>query len=136
MQLGIVGWKGFYRLKKELFDIPFYMIEAMRACKAVLRNATDLFISPAYGVRTINNANEIAHYEYGQILAAKGLQRAILALKPGKTEVELGGLLEAEGQVHNVVTICSSGKRFEKANLYPMHKTCTERGTYFFNCRL
>lgn len=122
MQLGIVGWKGFYRLKKELFDIPFYMIEAMRACKAVLRNATDLFISPAYGVRTINNANEIAHYEYGQILAAKGLQRAILALKPGKTEVELGGLLEAEGQVHNVVTICSSGKRFEKANLYPMHK--------------
>lgn len=122
MKLGVVGWKGFYRMHKELFDIPFYMLEAMQSCGAVLSNATDIFISPAYGARTTNNANEIAHYEYGQILASKGLQRAILALKPGKTEMEIASLLESEGQVHNVVTICSSGVRFEKANLYPVNK--------------
>ena len=62
-----------------------------------ISNATDIFISPKDGARTVNNANEIAHYEYGQILAARGLQRAMLALEPGKTEAEIGGLLESEG---------------------------------------
>ncbi|MFR2740509.1 MAG: adenine deaminase C-terminal domain-containing protein [[Clostridium] innocuum] len=121
MHLGVVGWKGFYRLQKELFDIPYYILEALKACEVKISNATDIFISPKDGARTVNNANEIAHYEYGQILAARGLQRAMLALEPGKTEAEIGGLLESEGQIHNVVTICSSGTRFEKANLYPMN---------------
>ena len=86
MHLGVVGWKGFYRLQKELFDIPYYILEALKACEVKISNATDIFISPKDGARTVNNANEIAHYEYGQILAARGLQRAMLALKPGKTE--------------------------------------------------
>ena len=122
MKVGVVGWKGFYRVKKLLYDIPYYMIEALMEMKVQLSNATALFISPENGARTTNNANEIAHYEFGQILAARGLQRAIQALAPGKTETEIASCLESEGQVHNVVTICSSGERFEKANLYPLHK--------------
>ena len=68
MHLGVVGWKGFYRLQKELFDIPYYILEALKACEVKISNATYITISPKDGARTVNNANEIAHYEYGQIL--------------------------------------------------------------------
>ena len=43
-------------------------------------------------------------------------------LDSGVKETELGADLQALGQKNSVVTIAAAGKRFEKANLYPMDK--------------
>ncbi len=126
--LGLAGWKLFTGINdntRQLFDIPSFIVDAVReaAPRAELRNATGVFISPAYGARVINNANELAHYEYGANLASTAILRALNAVAPGKTEKEIASLLAADGQPHNVVSIAATGDRFAHANLYPGDKT-------------
>jgi len=126
--VGLAGWKlftGFNDNTRQMFDIPAFIVDAIReaAPEAELRNATGVFISPAYGARIINNANELAHYEYGANLASTAILRALNAVAPGKTEKEIASLLAADGQPHNVVSIAATGDRFAHANLYPGDKT-------------
>lgn len=121
-RIGVVGWKLF-TVSGEYYDVPHYIVEALRACPdAELNNATSLFIDPVTGVRTPNNANEIAHCEYGASLASFGMLKALKALELGKTETEIGGLLNGQGQTTNVVTIAAFGQRFYQANLYPTNR--------------
>lgn len=126
MRVGISGWKHFTSTQadnRKLFDIPHYLLEAIKnaAVDGELLNATDIFIGEN-GVRTTCNANEIAHYEFGSVLAAKGMQSAMEHVKEGISEMELGSYLDQYGQDKSVVTIASTGTRFEHANLYPSNK--------------
>lgn len=132
-KVGLVGWKMFTSPQannKKLFDLPYFIVDAIQhsvATDAVLENAAALFIGGENGARTVNNANEIAHYEYGANLASNCMLTALDAIEPGIREVDLGALLAAEGQYQSVVTIAASGQRFEKANFYPTYKP-VERG--------
>ncbi|WP_455426528.1 M24 family metallopeptidase [Dryocola sp. LX212] len=127
-RVGIAGWKlftGAYEDNKSFFDIPTFVFQAIQAALpagATLLNATDVFISPQFGARTRNNANEIAYYEYGANLASSAALTALDAVGTGKTEKEIAALLAADGQLNNVVTIAATGERFEYANLYPSDK--------------
>lgn len=127
-RVGIAGWKHLVlnRLAdKAVFDIPHFIYQSI--CSAMRPtaervNATGIFIAPEGGVRTRNNANELAHYEYGANLASTALLNALNAIDTGKTEKEIAVLLAAEGQPHNVVTIAATGDRFAQAGLYPSDK--------------
>ncbi|MGM0214167.1 M24 family metallopeptidase [Enterococcus sp. AZ109] len=126
-KIGVAGWKMFTSKLtdgKQLLDLPYFIVLELQqaAQQAQLINACDLFISGEYGARTVNNANEFAHYEYGANLASSRLLRALNAIEPGMKECELGELLNGEGQLNSVVTIAAAGERFEKANFYPTHK--------------
>lgn len=125
-RVGIVGWKYFTSRmadNRKLFDIPYYIVESIKeAAGGEVFNVTGLFIGGEEGARITNNANEIAHYEFGSSLASDGVLNAMNALAPGKTEMELAGLLNLYGQPNSVVTICAAGDRFYKANLYPGNK--------------
>ena len=125
-KIGLVGWKNFTSAKEDnalLFDIPYFIVSALQdVCKNVtLMNATYIFIGE-YGVRTRNNANEAAHYEFGAALAGNCMLQAMDNIEIGKTEMEVAEALAAKGQRHSVVTIMSSGERFVKANMYPSNK--------------
>lgn len=126
-KLGLAGWKlftGRQENTRQMFDIPSFIVDAIReaAPQAELCNATGIFISPAEGARVINNANELAHYEYGANLASTAILRALNAVAPGKTEKQIASLLAADGQPNNVVMIAAAGDRFAHANLYPGDK--------------
>lgn len=135
-RVGIAGWKLFTSNSednKSLFDIPTFIFQAIQSAlgtDTLLLNATDVFISPWFGARTVNNANEIAHYEYGANLASSAALTALNAVEAGKTEKEIAALLAADGQLNNVVTIAATGERFENANLYPSDKQI-QRGDKF-----
>lgn len=121
--IGVVGWKLFTSKlddNSRFFDIPCYLMEALRRIcpKAEFKNVTGIFIGEG-GVRTVNNANEFAHYEFGAALAGNGIITAMDAVRPGVTELELGALLNQYGQRNSVITIATAGERFERANLYP-----------------
>lgn len=118
--VGIVGWKLLPEATKEM-DIPQFIIQSLSSvvAKEKLINATGLFISPDNGVRIINNANEVAHYEYGASLASDALLKAMDSLEEGKKESEIGEKLNKQGQYNSVVTISAFGDRFFKGNLYP-----------------
>lgn len=127
-RVGIVGWKRFTSTlsdHRQLFDLPYFIFDAIKNSvpkNAQLENATRLFIDGSMGVRSTNNENEIAHYEYGANLASNCILNAMNAIEIGVTEAELGAYLGAEGQYHTVVVIAATRPRFEKANLYPTYK--------------
>ena len=125
-KIGLIGWKNFTSHVEDnhlLFDLPYFLVEALKTVcgKAQFTNAAYLLIGEN-GVRTTNNANEFAHYEYGTALAGNCILKTKDRLKVGKTEMEMAETLAADGQRHSVVTIMATGARFEKANLYPGNK--------------
>lgn len=125
-KIGLIGWKNFTSHVEDnhlLFDLPYFVVEALKTVcgKAQFTNAAYLLIGEN-GVRTTNNANEFAHYEYGAALAGNCILKTMDRLKVGKTEMEMAETLAADGQRHSVVTIMATGARFEKANLYPGNK--------------
>ncbi|MFV0557828.1 MAG: M24 family metallopeptidase [Enterococcus sp.] len=127
MQVGVVGWKLFisqFANYREVFDLPNYLIQALDEVVGLnnLSNRTDLLIGGACGVRTTNNANEIAHYEFGAQLASLGMSRALAKFDLHVSEMEIGHVLNQFGQRPNVVTIAATGERFELANIYPTDK--------------
>lgn len=128
MKIGLVGWKHFTSKvedNRHFFDIPAFIVDTVREIvgnDGSLTNRTDLFIAGNRGVRRVNNANEIAHYEFGASLASDCILRTMNKLDVGVSEVELGKELNDLGQRNNVVTIASTGKRFENGNLYPTAK--------------
>lgn len=127
-KVGVAGWKLFTSEiddNSQLFDLPYFIIEALKQAvnpTTIIINSTGLFIGGECGARMSNNANEVAHYEYGANLASNCILRAMDAVEVGKTEKQLGQLLTADGQPHSVVTIAATGSRFERANLYPSDK--------------
>lgn len=121
--IGLVGWKNFTSKHDDnasLFDLPYFIVDALLSIhpKAHYKNATYLFIGEG-GARVKNNANEIAHYEFGASLAGACMLETMEAFDLGISEVQLASKLEKYGQKHSVVTIMASGKRFVNANLYP-----------------
>lgn len=127
-RVGAVGWKLFTsRLENndQLFDQPSFLLEALQKAvgeKGTVVNATGLFIHPKTGARVHNNANEIAHYEYGAALASCCMMNMMDQIEVGKTEIELASLLASGGQPVNVQTICATGDRFTNAVVAPRNK--------------
>lgn len=124
--IGLIGWKNFTSQQEEntvLYDMPYFLVDGLKkvAPDAALKNATYLMIGEN-GLRTTNNANEIAHYEFGAMLAGNCILTAMDQLALGKSEMEVGAYLNNYGQTPSVVTIMATGARFEKANLYPTGK--------------
>lgn len=127
-RVGLVGAKMFTDAlldNKHSYDVPSYIVDTMKRILGnddLLSNEADLFIGEN-GVRTTNNANEIAHYEFGAALASDCVLDAMNRLEVGLSELELGDALVRQGQHTSIVTIAASGPRFVKANMFPTHNT-------------
>lgn len=120
-KVGLVGWKLIPDTLGKSFDIPHFILGAIQTIvpESKLYNATDLFVGPVDGARTTNNANEIAHYEFGASLASDSVLESMNNLQVGAKETEIGNYLSRAGQYNSVVTISAFGPRFVKGNLYP-----------------
>src|SRR5699024_12126484 len=72
----------------QTFDMPAFIVNACQDVlgKEKLVNATQIYMHPGKGARVTNNANEIAHYEYGSSLASDAVLSAINGLEEGVKE--------------------------------------------------
>jgi hypothetical protein len=128
LKVGVVGWKNFtssLENNKLLFDVPSFIVDTIKDIvkdDSLVANETDLFIGEN-GVRRVNNANEIAHYEYGAVLASNCILDAMNRLEENVSELELGDALVRNGQHTSVVTIAAAGSRFVKGNMFPTERT-------------
>ena len=137
-KIGVVGWKLFRASNKDsryMFDLPEYVMCALReaADGGEIVNAAALMIGPG-GARTVNNANEIAHYAFGSALASDCVIRTMDTMECGMNELELAGHMQAMGQDPTVVTICAAGPRYEHANLYPRSRILEKGDTVSLTC--
>lgn len=124
-KVGVIGWKLFTSTSYQnqyLFDLPYYLIDTLKHLEIELFNFSEVLISPEKGIRTVNNANEIASFEYGAALAGRSLLDALDHIDLGKTEIEIADLLASGGQPQTVTTICATGDRFTDAVVYPRSK--------------
>lgn len=94
-KVGVVGWKYFIsgELKDTQYasDIPSYLMDILRSlvASANLTNATDLLISPEYGMRSFVSPSEIVFFEYANVLGSESVKRVLRNLQIGKTDFEV-----------------------------------------------
>lgn len=124
--VGIIGWKLFtssIEKNDQLFDVPHYIVQSIIDIvgKEHVSNQTSLFIGEE-GIRTTNNSNEIAYYEYGATLASDCILDAMNLIEEGVSELQLGDTLNRYGQHNSIVTIAASGTRYVDGNMYPREK--------------
>lgn len=128
IQVGIAGWKMFTSSEEDnsqIFDVPYFIVEQVKQIvgeTGKVSNRSDLFIAPGYGARTMMNANEIAHFEFGAALASECMLDTLEHIEPGITEMELASHLQKYGQPVTVQTICATGERFTNAVVAPRAK--------------
>ncbi len=128
MRVGMIGWKLFANTVDDgqlLFDVPHFIVQAVVDAitpGGSLQNAAALMIHSGSGIRATAGVDEIAHYEYAASLASRCVYRVMEAVAPGKTEMELAGLLNAMGQPLTCYSMCAAGERFSNAVVYPRNK--------------
>lgn len=100
-KVGCVGWKYFTEAEHPnapyAIDLPAYLVDTLRdlAGSSHVTNATALFMNPRDGLRAICSAEEIAYFEYTNVLASEGLTRMLHGLREGMTDfavVQLAGI--------------------------------------------
>lgn len=123
-KVGIAGWKLFTTASADnnrLFCAPTFIVDAVRdlAGRDNVVNATGLFIDPASGLRTTNEAEQIAVYEYGSALAGQGVMNVWQAIQPGKSELELADKFVSHGLQLSCHPIVAGGPNTKRGLVSP-----------------
>jgi hypothetical protein len=111
LRIGLAGWKGFETgdgtFDPHWFETPEYLVEALRAFGPVT-NAALLFMSPADGLRVINEVDQLAAFEFAATLTSSALARVIRGTQPGMTEYDSVSLMRQNGFPQSVhINMCA-----------------------------
>ncbi|MEO8669447.1 MAG: aminopeptidase P family N-terminal domain-containing protein, partial [Bauldia sp.] len=114
MRIGLAGWKGYEAADEtsepDWFETPHYLVNALAAFGPVV-NAADIFMNPRYGLRAINDVDQLAAFEYAATLTSAAIRKVIAGIKPGMSEYDAVRLMELDGFPHSVHLMLSSGER-------------------------
>jgi hypothetical protein len=87
-----------------------------------VENAGLLFMNPTNGLRTINEAEQLACFEYSATLTSSAIKRLIFGIRPSMTEYEAASLLRESGHPRSVHPILCSGPRAAYGLASPSHR--------------
>lgn len=94
-KIGCIGWKYFTDVEfsnpEKIIEIPSYIADILRSVCGYdqVINATDLLMSPRYGLRTRCSVHEIAFFEYSNIMASEGMKNLLKNFRYNITDFEL-----------------------------------------------
>ncbi|MDG1996914.1 MAG: hypothetical protein P8J14_10500 [Emcibacteraceae bacterium] len=101
--IGCVGWKYLSEnedpLGKQAIDIPSFITDNARKIVGFenVENATDLFMHPGYGFRTVVSVDEIAIFEHSNVKASEAVKRIIFGLEDGIIDHDAAKLMQWDG---------------------------------------
>ena len=130
-RIGVIGWKDFGSRGKS--DVPAYIVDELREMTGptgTVENATDIMIDAADGLRVINEAQQLAAFEYAACQTSNGVLNLLRALRPGMTEQEAVRLLEWNGMPLSCHLMLTAGPRASLGLLSPADRPI-ERGDRF-----
>ena len=130
-RVGVVGWKTF--ASRATLEVPAYVVEELRGLvgrSGLVENATDLLIDPVDGLRTVNEVEQLAAFEWSACQVSQGVRRLIFGLREGMSEREGVGLLGWGGTPLSCHLMLSSGPRATLGLLSPSDRR-VERGDRF-----
>ncbi len=91
MAIGLAGWKGFEdeagRYDPDWFETPHYLVATIKGFGPV-RNIADVLMNAVDGLRILNEADQLARFEYAATLSSQGIKNFVLGAKPGSSEYE------------------------------------------------
>jgi len=116
-KVGVAGWK--YYTKEDgpnpeaTLELPSYLADALRkrAGKDNVLNANRLLLHPTEGIRTINDVDQLARFEWVGTQTSGALRRVLFGLRPGITELEAVRLMRLNGLPLSCHLMLSSGPR-------------------------
>jgi hypothetical protein len=129
--VGVVGWKTYPEVSWS--DLPAYLVDTIRVLvgpEGEVRNATDILIDAATGLRIINEVEQLAAFEYAACHTSDGVRRVIFGLKEGMSEREAVRLIDWNGLPLSCHLMLSSGPRASLGLLSPGDRRM-ERGDRF-----
>ncbi|MBA2721113.1 MAG: hypothetical protein H0U52_18015 [Chloroflexi bacterium] len=130
-RVGVVGWKTY--ADRGILEAPSFLVDALRTLvgpSGVVENAADLLIDPADGLRVINDADQLALFEWAATQTSGGIRRLLDGLRPGMTEREAVRLLDWNGTPLSCHLMLSAGPRARLGLLSPGDRPI-ERGDPF-----
>jgi hypothetical protein len=130
-RVGVVGWKTY--ASRVTLEVPAFLVDELRAATGpggLVENATDLLIDPARGLRVVNEADQLAAFEWAACQTSHGVRSVITGLRPGLTEREAARLLGWPGAPLSCHLMLTAGPRARLGLLSPGDRPI-ERGDPF-----
>ena len=129
MRIGIAGWKGYEtedgKVDDQWFETPHYLVKALKQFGPVA-NAAQMFMNPVDGLRVINEAGQLARFEYAATLASSAIKRFILGARPGMSEYDACRNMKLDGfPLSTHINMCS-GPRAKYGLPSPSMRTMEE----------
>ncbi len=117
-RLGLAGWKSFDQRETQdplhTLDIPAFIADALAAVtgeSGELINANDLFIHPTQGLRTRNDVDQLARFEFAAAHTSQALRDLLFGVRAGMREVDAVQLMGIRGFPQSCHLMFSSGER-------------------------
>jgi Xaa-Pro aminopeptidase len=117
-QIGVIGWKPFgwedRGLGETALDLPSFIADTLRVIageRGAVVNAAGLLMDPERGLRTINEASQLALFEFAASFTSEALRQVLAGIMPGMTELEAVRLMRMNGLPHSCHPMLSAGER-------------------------
>jgi len=117
-QLGVIGWKAFDNREfpdpEHTLEIPSFIVDTLTDLvgdRQKLINATNLFMHPTDGLRSNNDVDQIAYFEFAGSFTSQGLRNVLLGVQANMTEFEAVTLMKLTGIPLACHLMLSSGDR-------------------------
>ncbi len=136
-KIGAVGWKYFSNSEDEAgqyaLDIPSFIADTVRKICGYknVKNATDLFMHPDYGFRSVVSVDEIAIFEYSNIKTSEAVRRILFGMRDGMTDYEIAKFIEWDGEPLGCHPTFASGNLPGLCG--PQGRTLTKGDVFSFN---
>jgi Xaa-Pro aminopeptidase len=127
-RVGVIGWKTYGDPTES--DLPAYLVDELRNVVGTtgrVENATDLLIDAGDGLRVINEADQLAAFEWAACHTSNGIRGLLAGLRPGMTEQEAVPLLGWNGWPLSCHLMLTAGERARLGLLSPGSRVI-ERG--------
>ena len=116
-RIGVAGWKYYSNAETESpetrLELPSYIAEAMRGVSGHdnVLNANRLLTDPGSGLRTVNEVDQLARFEFAAAHTSQAIRDIIFNLRPGMTEFDAVKLMRLNGMPLSCHLMLSSGPR-------------------------
>jgi Xaa-Pro aminopeptidase len=129
-RVGLAGWKYFGPqdgpTASGWSECPSYIVDTLRALVGDggrVANAGALFMDASTGLRAINEAEQLAVFEFSAAHGSQGIRNVLFGLRPGMSEFDACRLMGYMGLPPSYYHIVTSGERTRTALAGPSAKT-------------
>jgi Xaa-Pro aminopeptidase len=136
-KLGCAGWKyydaGLIDGGEGVMDAPAYLVDLLRELagdRQAVRNATDIFINPRDGLRTVNSADGIALMAFAAIHTSQAVKASLEGIRPGVRECDLPMHATAAGLPYSCHTMVIFGDLVRRGLSSPTQRKARRGDSY------